>query len=113
MFLIDDLRKLATDAGHAIDGEVHKFLTFVEDKVAAVTPHVSFGRPDPVQPRPATPTVVVTRPSIIEQVAPTTDATPVAEPAPTADATPVTEPVPTTDATDVVTDTANEDHPGS
>ena len=93
MFLIDDLRKLATDAGHAIDGEVHKFLTFVEDKIAAVTPHVSFGRPDPVQPRAAAPQVVVTRPSIVEQVTPPPVAEPVAEP--------------------VAADTPNEDHPGS
>ena len=73
MFLIDDLRKLATDTGHAVDGEVHKFLNFVEEKLAAVTPHVSFGRPDPVQPTAAPAQVVVTRPSIVEQMAAVAD----------------------------------------
>ena len=102
MFLIDDLRKLATDTGHAVDGEVHKFLNFVEEKLAAVTPHVSFGRPDPVQPTAAPAQVVVTRPSIVEQVAP-----PVAEPT-----TVTSEPTTVTSET-VATDTANEDHPGS
>ena len=106
MFLIDDLRKLATDAGHAIDGEVHKFLTFVEEKFAEVRPHVSFGRSDPVQPTAAPAQVIVTRPSIVEQVAPAPE--PVAEPATEPATEPVAEP-----ATEPAVETPNEDRPGT
>ena len=77
MFGIAQLRELASEAGHAIDGEVHKFLTYLEDMIAAVTPHVSFGRPDPKQPTVAPAQVVVTRADVLAPPVQAVEAAPV------------------------------------
>lgn len=110
MFLMEDLRKFANDLGHTVGGEVHTFLSFIEDKIASVTPHVSFGRPDPVQPTVAPAQVVVNRGDFVAPALPVEQVEPAAEPAPVdnpVDNSVPVEPAPTAEATPV------EDHPGS